>query len=236
MGERRWGWCGIAHSTPAFSRDVLEFHPGKQEGCFPVPSCQGQVLFVVVPMGQTGSSEYPVLLGSLGRGAGKYWGPCRSTGGLQRPRGQRQWHLEGRDWEECPPTWTRVVFCYWTSVLVYNLSITNTMFEHKGVHQCTWQPGHPRSEVDDWLCGRFIWPPAVCLGHSDEERGRSCQLITTWWWVGANGGGGSWTDSADPNVPWGSVGNVWPSPLSERSSTPTSTELQYRIPEGVWRY
>ncbi|KAI3374208.1 hypothetical protein L3Q82_006066 [Scortum barcoo] len=38
----------------------------------------------------------------------------------------------------------------------HGLSITNTMFEHKGVHQCTWHQDTPRPEVDDRLCCRFI--------------------------------------------------------------------------------
>ncbi|KAI3356763.1 hypothetical protein L3Q82_003442 [Scortum barcoo] len=31
----------------------------------------------------------------------------------------------------------------------HSLSIMNTMFEHKGVHQCTWHQETPRPEVDD---------------------------------------------------------------------------------------
>ncbi|KAI3367498.1 hypothetical protein L3Q82_026346 [Scortum barcoo] len=59
--------------------------------------------------------------------------------------------------------------------------------------------------------------PAVCLGHFrlDPLAGR----------------GGSWTDLADPNVLFrGSVGNVWPSPLSGRSSTPHLRKSFSQIP------
>ncbi|KAI3365689.1 hypothetical protein L3Q82_010773 [Scortum barcoo] len=38
----------------------------------------------------------------------------------------------------------------------HSLSITNTMFEHKGVHQCTWHQDTLGREVDDRLCCRFI--------------------------------------------------------------------------------
>ena len=48
-----------------------------------------------------------------------------------------------------------------------------------------------------------------------RREGRSCELITTWWWVGCDGGGGCRSDLADPNVLWGSAGNVWQSLLSE---------------------
>ncbi|KAI3368498.1 hypothetical protein L3Q82_025511, partial [Scortum barcoo] len=42
--------------------------------------------------------------------------------------------------------------------------------------------------------------------------------------------GGSWTDLADPNAYCeGLLGNVWPSPLSGRSSTPTSGRASHRF-------
>ena len=82
------------------------------------------------------------------------------------------------------------------------------MFKHNGVHQCMWSilwSCHLSSGCMSWTLG--------C------REGLGCQLITTWWWVGSAGRGRS---LADPNILWGSAGNIWWNPLLGRSSTPTS--------------
>ncbi|KAK3559554.1 hypothetical protein QTP86_013722 [Hemibagrus guttatus] len=51
----------------------------------------------------------------------------------------------------------------------HSLSITNTMFKHKGAHQYTWyQDTLGRRSVIDLV---IVSPSAACLGHSGEERG-----------------------------------------------------------------
>ncbi|KAI3374547.1 hypothetical protein L3Q82_021113 [Scortum barcoo] len=65
------------------------------------------------------------------------------------------------------------------------------MFEHKGVHQCTWHQGHPRPEA-----------------RAEEEVGQTWQTQT---------------------YCEGLLGTVWPSPLSGRSSTPTSGRASHRF-------
>ncbi|KAI3358685.1 hypothetical protein L3Q82_015094 [Scortum barcoo] len=52
----------------------------------------------------------------------------------------------------------------------HSLSITNTMFEHKGVHQCTWhQDTLGRRLMIDFVVGRMI---DSGLGHSVQSCGR----------------------------------------------------------------
>ena len=52
----------------------------------------------------------------------------------------------------------------------HGLSITNTMFRHKGGHVHL-APGHPRPQFDDRLCSCVVRFAAACPGHSGEERG-----------------------------------------------------------------
>ena len=54
----------------------------------------------------------------------------------------------------------------------HGLATTNTMFEHRVAHKCTWYQTAlgQRSMID---CGPVIRPAAVCLGHSGEERSRA---------------------------------------------------------------
>ncbi|KAI3368060.1 hypothetical protein L3Q82_026882, partial [Scortum barcoo] len=65
------------------------------------------------------------------------------------------------------------------------------MFEHKGVHQCTWHQDNPRSEVDDrsTLLSFHLISGRICLGHSVQSclDGRSLVPVvvaiprTRWW-------------------------------------------------------
>lgn len=86
-------------------------------------------------------------------------------------------------------------------------------------------PGHLRLEVNDRLHCHVIRLPTGCFWHRWRE-GWGCLSITTWWWVWSTGGGGSWTDLAAQNMWWGSVENVWQSPMSVHSS-PTGERLSH---------
>ncbi|KAI3373907.1 hypothetical protein L3Q82_022474, partial [Scortum barcoo] len=63
----------------------------------------------------------------------------------------------------------------------HSLSITNTMFKHKGVHQCTWHQDTlgRRSMIDFVVVSSDLRP--YILDTQVKERGLSCELITTWW-------------------------------------------------------
>ncbi len=138
-GERRRAVVGllIAHQL---SRHVLEFTPVNERVVFLRLRVGDRSLTVVCAYGPNGSVEYPAFLVSLG-------GVLESvpTGDSIVLLGDFNTHV-GSDSD----TWRGVIgrnaptdlnlsgvqlvdFC-----ASYSLSITNTMFKHKGVHQCTW--------------------------------------------------------------------------------------------------
>ncbi|KAI3369503.1 hypothetical protein L3Q82_007718 [Scortum barcoo] len=55
----------------------------------------------------------------------------------------------------------------------HSLSITNTMFEHKGVHQCTWHQDTlgRRSMIDFVVVSSDLRPYVLDMVHSGKERG-----------------------------------------------------------------
>ncbi|KAI3376720.1 hypothetical protein L3Q82_017148, partial [Scortum barcoo] len=85
----------------------------------------------------------------------------------------------GRDREERPELNLSCVllFDFFAS---NSLSITNTMFEHKGVHQCTCTRTSPRPEsMMIFVVVSSDLRPYVL--DTLVKEGLSCQPITTWW-------------------------------------------------------
>ncbi|KAI3360389.1 hypothetical protein L3Q82_002300 [Scortum barcoo] len=140
QGERWRAGVGLL-IAPQLSRHVLEFTPVNERVASLRLRVGDRSLAVVCAYGLNSSTEYPAFLESLGGVLDRvlqlgtplfYWG-------LQRSR-------EGNDSD----TWRGVIGrnslpdLNPSSVLLldfcasHSLSITNTMFKHKGVHQCTW--------------------------------------------------------------------------------------------------
>ncbi|KAI3363710.1 hypothetical protein L3Q82_001324 [Scortum barcoo] len=132
QGERRRAGVGLL-IAPQLSRQCVGVHPGERERVASLRLRVGdRSLAVVCAYGPNSSTEYPAFLESLG-------GVLDSA-----PTGDNAHVGNNSD------TWRGVIgrnglpdlnpsgvllldFC-----ASHSLSITNTMFEHKGVHQCTW--------------------------------------------------------------------------------------------------
>ncbi|XDV29377.1 hypothetical protein PO909_032513 [Leuciscus waleckii] len=128
-GERRRAGVGLL-IAPQLSCHVLEFTPVKERVASLRLRVGDRSLTVMCAYGPNGSVEYPAFLGTLG-------GVLESapTGDSVVLLGDFNMSVTGRNG---PPDLNPSGVLLLDFCASYSLSITNTMFKHKGVHQCTW--------------------------------------------------------------------------------------------------
>ncbi len=124
--------------APQLSRHVLEFTPVNERVASLRLRVGDRSLTVVCAYGPNGSTEYPALLESLGRVL-----ESAPTGDFVL-LGDFNAHVgsDSDTWRSVigrngPPDLNPSGVLLFDFCASYSLSITNTMFEHKGVHQCT---------------------------------------------------------------------------------------------------
>ncbi|KAK3565106.1 hypothetical protein QTP86_033155, partial [Hemibagrus guttatus] len=133
-GERRWAGVGLL-IAPQLSRHVLEFSPVNERVVSLRLRAGDRCLTVVLAYGPNGSVEYPTFLETL-RGVLEGAPTGDSIVLLGDFNDSDTWRgVIGRNG---PPDLNSSGVLLLDFCASHSLSITNTMFKHKGVHQYTW--------------------------------------------------------------------------------------------------
>ncbi|KAK0146684.1 Craniofacial development protein 2 [Merluccius polli] len=176
-GERRRAGVAIL-IAPRLGACMLEFTPVDERVAFLRLRVGGRILTVVCAYGPNSSSEYPPFLDSLE-------GVLESA-----PSGDSLVLLGDFNWEggrngppDLNPSGVQLLdFC-----ARHRLSITNTMFKHKGVHMCTWdQDTLGRSSMIDFVVVSSDLRPHVLDTRAKRgaELSTDHHLVVSWlrWW------------------------------------------------------
>ncbi|KAK3521244.1 hypothetical protein QTP70_001556 [Hemibagrus guttatus] len=141
-GERRRAGVGL-FIAPQLSRHVWEFSPVNERVASLCLRAGDRCLTVVLAYGPNGSVEYPTFLETL-RGVLE----GAPTGDSIVLLGEFNAHVgsdsdtwRGMIGQNGPPDLNLSGVLLLDFCASYNLSITNTMFKHKGAHQYTWYQG-----------------------------------------------------------------------------------------------
>ncbi|KAK3574435.1 hypothetical protein QTP86_006604 [Hemibagrus guttatus] len=168
--------------APQLSRHVLEFSPVNERVVSLLLRARDRCPTVVSAYGPNGSVDYPTFLETL-RGVleGAPTGdPIVLLGDFNAHVGNNSDTWRGVIGRNGPPDLNLSGVLLLDVCASHSLSITNTMFKHKGAHQYTWYQDTlgRRSMIDFVVVSSDLRPHVL---DTRVKRGRSFQPITTWW-------------------------------------------------------